>query len=691
MTTRTLLFKMPAIASRDRAKIIVANKFSLMAINRSYHLCIWLLLCAPSLNAQLFTERAAEMGIEHHTYEPSAMGGGVAIFDFDNDGHEDLYLTGGDAPDQLYQNQGDGTFVDVTRSMRITAFSIVTTMGVTAGDFDNDGFTDLFVTTTGTDRNYLLRNVEGEHFQDVSLPAGIRHEAWSTSAAMADYDGDGDLDIYVGNYVAFSAEPFEENITDPEVDFLYRNNGDGTFSLQPSPLLETEAGCTLATSFSDYDRDGRPDLFVLNDFGDFYQPNKLLRQTLGTDAFTEVGEVANFNAAINSMGISAGDINGDGLLDYYVTNINENPLHISGPDGTFTDRSAELGVNYGFGVSWGTVFTDVDNDGYLDLFFANGDLSESTANTFNNLFLGNGPGLPFTEASAELSNPEENKARGVAMGDLDNDGFPDLVVSNVRVSAAHGVSSKVYHNRSSTNNNWLSFSLEGVSSNRSALGAMVEVYHDGRSQMRELSGGGSYLSSNSLQLSFGLGEETAVDSVVVHWPQPGVREVLGPLYANQHYVLRQGERARIRGTAIAWLCPGGTRFVAGADRTEAGVYRQVIAGPELDTVLITNLKLRQADPVACPPVPDAITDISLFPNPARNAFTIQLPGGTMAGRMPLRIYASDGRLAWERTIDISPADLRVPVDGLQGLASGVYVLTIEIGGDAYRQRMVIVD
>jgi len=175
-----------------------------MTLPRFNRICplLWLLLpCASGLEAQLFTERAAAMGVEHHTYEPSAMGGGVAIFDFDNDGYEDLYLTGGDAPDKLYHNQGDGTFADVSRAMRITAFSIVTTMGVTAGDVDNDGFTDLFVTTTGSDRNYLLRNVEGKYFQDVSLPAGIRHAAWSTSAAMADYDGDGDLDIYVGNYV----------------------------------------------------------------------------------------------------------------------------------------------------------------------------------------------------------------------------------------------------------------------------------------------------------------------------------------------------------------------------------------------------------------------------------------------------------------------------------------------------------
>ncbi|MEM9525846.1 MAG: CRTAC1 family protein, partial [Bacteroidota bacterium] len=578
-----------------------------------------------NLQAQLFSEQAVELGIEHHAFEATAMAGGLAIFDFDNDGYEDIYFTGGDAPDKLFHNQGNGHFVDVTQSMRLTVFNIVTTMGVVTGDIDNDGYTDLFVTTTGQDHCYLLRNVAGKYFEDISLAAGIRHEAWSTTATMADYDEDGDLDIYVGNYVTFSEQPFEHNITNPEADFFYRNEGDGTFSLQESLLGEDQAGCTLVTAFSDYDRDGDQDLFVLNDFGDFYEPNKLLNNGPEHGAFSEIGVAANVNAAINSMGIAAGDINEDGRLDYYVTNIGQNPFYLSNPNGGFTDLATDFGVNDGEEISWGTVFTDVDNDGILDLFFANGDLSQSTVNADNKLFLGNGPALPFTDVSEELLTPGRNKARGVAVGDLNNDGYPDIAVSNVRVSRAHGVSSRVYLNGGTPGNNWLSLSLEGTTSNRSAYGALVEVFVAGRRQLRELSGGGSYLSSNSSRLIFGLGEATGIDSIIIYWPAPGGREVLTALNANNNYVLKQGEPLLIKTTAMEWLCPGASKFLAGAEQTEPGIYRDVIAGDNLDTLRITRLSLREDGIPDCTQISSVADDVLVYPNPVQNSFTINFP------------------------------------------------------------------
>ena len=653
-------------------------------------LLLSIILAAGVLNAQRFSERALAIGVDHYTDEPSAMGGGVAIFDFDNDGFEDLYLTGGDAADQLYHNLGDGTFEDVSHVMRLTAFNIVTTMGVTVGDVDNDGFDDLFVTTAEDDRNYLLRNVEGRYFQDISLAAGIRHEAWSTTAAMADYDGDGDLDIYVSNYLDFSARPFEENILSPAPDFLYRNEGNGTFQLLDGPLQGNEAGCTLVSHFSDFDRDGDPDLFILNDFGDFYQPNKLLLLDAGNDSFRETGLMAGFRAAINSMGIAASDLNGDGLLDYYVTNIGQNPLYLSTGDGSFTNLGAEMGVNYGFGVSWGTVFTDVDNDGYEDLFFANGDLSRSAVSTPNNLFLGAGPGLPFLEASTELPNPEVNKGRGVSSGDFNNDGQPELVVSNVRVSPAHGANSKIYWNEGPPTHHWLSLLLEGVSSNRSAIGSIVEVYAGGRRQIRELSSGGSYLSCSSQRLSFGLGQYEVADSVVIHWPRPGGRQLLTGLWADRHYEIRQGEEARLRTLDTKKICPGESLFLENDFRTEAGVFRDVLPGINRDTVLITRLIIGESGSATCPVITDANEELLLFPNPVRRPFTLRLPVALESSNtVKVRIYAADGRAVRQVSLAVSVGERELRVENTGNLPSGIYLVRVWADEVVYQCSMAL--
>ena len=209
----------------------------------NYFGLILLFLFHKNLQAQIFVERAMELGIEHHMYDPSAMGGGVAIFDFNNDGFEDIYFTGGLNEDKLFENLGDGTFSDVTKKMRITAFSIVKTMGVVAGDIDNDGFTDLLVTTAEGHPCYLLKNEGGEYFTNISKAAGIDHIAWSMTATMADYDLDGDLDIYVGNYVEFSEVPFDQNITNAAEDFFYQNNGNSTFEKLENPLAYDKRGC----------------------------------------------------------------------------------------------------------------------------------------------------------------------------------------------------------------------------------------------------------------------------------------------------------------------------------------------------------------------------------------------------------------------------------------------------------------
>ncbi len=507
-----------------------------------------LLLCSITsfgpLHTQQFVERALSLGIDHYTYDPTGMAGGVAVFDYNNDGWPDIYLTGGLDPDRLYENQGDGSFRDVSRERRIDGLRSLNTMGVVAGDLNNDGYTDLLLTTGQGDHCHLLLNEGGQSFIDRSSAAGIIHRAWSSSATLADYDGDGDLDIYVGNYVNYNALPFEQHITGAEPDFLYRNEGGLQFSLIDTPLLAEQAGCTLATLFSDYDDDGAADLFVLNDFGDLYEPNNLLRNTGGVSnpPFERVSERTGMRAAINAMGISSGDLNSDGRLDYYVTNIGDNRLYLSQSDGTFTESARQYYVNDGSGSSWGTVLQDLNNDGYLDLYVNKGFLYALDVPQYNRVYLSRGKELLFDDESRDLILPATvaNKARGAAYGDLDRDGDLDLVVAGVRLDPAHTARALIYTNTVQTNAHWVQLHLQGTQANTSAIGARVAVYTPDRTIARELTAGGSYLSSHDPVLHFGLGSSSTVDSIVIVWPAPGTKEVLQLPTLDARYTLVEG-------------------------------------------------------------------------------------------------------------------------------------------------------
>ncbi|MEM9260832.1 MAG: ASPIC/UnbV domain-containing protein, partial [Bacteroidota bacterium] len=315
--------------------------------------------------------------------------------------------------------------------------------------------------------------------------------------------------------------------------------------------------------------------------------------------------------------------------------------------------------------------------------------SQSTANADNKLFLGNGPDLPFTDLSEELRTSGRNKARGAAVGDLNNDGYPDLVVSNVRVSRAHGVSSRVYLNEGTAGNNWLALNLVGTTSNHSAYGALVEVYVAGRRQLREVSGGRSYLSSNSARISFGLGEATTVDSMIVYWPAPGGREVLTALNANNNYVLTQGEPLLIETTATEWLCPGASKFLAGAEQTEPGIYQDIVTGPSLDTLRITRLKLWEEGEQDCAPIAPPSEGVLIYPNPVRHSFTVIFSGPvTVSETAEVRLYSTDGRLAFQRILPVVENSQDLEVAGVETLPTGVYLLSLQLGEIAIRQRLV---
>ena len=484
---------------------------------------------------QAFEERAPDSGIDHYALDRTGMAGGVAIIDYDNDGWPDVYLTGGESADRLYRNRGNGTFTDVSGSTRIAGLAGLRTMGVVAADFDADGYTDLLLTTAAGDHCHLLHNEAGRYFSDRSAAAGLRERAWSSSATVADYDADGDLDLYVGNYVAYSALPFEEHITAPEADFLYRNEGGLRFTRVTLPT--GEPGCTLATLFSDYDGDGLADLLVLNDFGDFYTPNRLYRNTVGD--FSDVSEPTGMRAAMNAMGIASGDLNADGRPDYYVTNIGDNRLYLSQSDGSFREAARQYGLNDGSGMSWGTVLQDFNNDGLLDLFAGKGYLYDQDVAQYNRLYLSRDSLLQLDDHSRDLLVAGvTNKARGAAYGDLDKDGALDLVVAGVRFRPEHTARALVYFGVVSANN-WLAVQLDGGGDNREGIGARLRLYTDHGIQYREQTIGGSYLSSHSAVLHFGLGRTATVDSLVVDWPLPGSRQVYFPPAVNTTYRLAQ--------------------------------------------------------------------------------------------------------------------------------------------------------
>lgn len=559
-------------------------------INIYYLIITFLYLTTPHLQAQqIFVEKSGDLGINHYAIDPNAMGGGVAIFDFNNDGFEDIYLTGGINDDKLYENLGDATFKDVTAEKGISFFNLVKTMGVVTGDIDNDGYSDLFITTAENGHCYLLKNERGTSFRDISTAAGITHESWSTTATMADYDLDGDLDIYVGNYVSYNALPFEDNITNAEPDFFYQNNGNGTFTRIENPLSEEKAGCTLVTSFSDFDQDGDSDLFVLNDFGDFYQSNKLLSNNFPYTTFNEITDTSNMNAEINSMGIAIGDFNEDGNFDYYITNIGNNILYKGNNNQMFTNISDIENVNDGTGVSWGTAFLDANNDSYLDLFVAKGTLASIDIPQKNKFYLRNSQGT-FEDISEIQMLDDPNRARGMSFGDLNNDGKPDLVVCNIKVEPENQGGTLVYlNNNDSTGFNWTKISLQGVDNNKNAYGSIVKVYINDRQLIREVSAGHSYLSQYSPTAHFGLGNATKIDSIVVEWPGKKTKNTHKDLDINQTYkIIENGELYAFESLKLT-LAVGESVFLEGAEQTQSGIYRDTILTVSPKLIRITKL------------------------------------------------------------------------------------------------------
>ncbi len=490
-----------------------------------------LILVSPFVYSQVFNEISKSAGIDYAQVFEQLMGGGIAFFDANNDGFDDLYLTGGILSDKLYLNQKDGTFLDVSDFALPNVFEGITTTGVTTGDIDNDGTREIVVTVFDGPNLLLQQQADGNYI-NIAVEANLTESTVSMAASFGDVNLDGYLDLYIANYMIEQQFQFNEKNEvigfDPicESDLFYLNNGDNTFT-EVSNLYGTNLeGCALAVTFSDIDGDSDQDIIIANDFGEWHLPNSLFRNNLPMETFDDIGVESNMNAQMYGMGIAKGDYDRDGYVDYYITNIGRNRLFNNKGEGIFEDETTASQVEdiYEsdlFATGWGTAFADVDNDGWLDLYVSNGEIPSvdfitNNISNPNRLFLNNGDGT-FTEVGDEANVNDDGRGRGMAISDFDRDGDVDILAAIVKPVESDNGHVLLYENQTITSNHWINVKLEGSSINRDAFGSKVTVFVNGKGMIREIDGGSSHSSQNSSVLHFGLGPQAVIDSLVIDW------------------------------------------------------------------------------------------------------------------------------------------------------------------------------
>jgi hypothetical protein len=478
-------------------------------------------------------------------YLPESTGPGCAFLDYDNDGWMDIYLVNSgrckfftpSTPlrNALYRNNRDGTFTDVTEKAGVAGGGYG--MGVAVGDYDGDGFPDMFVTQYG--RSILYHNNGNGTFTDVTERAGLKVEGWASSAVWFDYDNDGRLDLFVCQFINF-AEPRGCGLAfdgkrhyciprsfDPMPSWLFHNNGDGTFTdVSKESGIASHLGKAWGVVATDIANDGRMDLFVANDtVANFLFINR------GGGKFEEVGLVADVAYSAegrprSGMGVDSADFNQDGWMDLFVANIDQEifSLYQNNHDGTFDDLAMPWGVGMPtrWMSGWGLKFFDYDNDGNLDLFLANGfpdDLVEQFSGEVKYqepLLLFHNEGNRFQNVSTEAG-PVFGKsfaARGLAIGDFNNDGATDVLI------AVNDGAPLLLRNHAGARNHWLGVKLVGKTSNPDAIGARLTYQAGDLRRSRMKVGGGSFMSSHDPRMVLGMGQRPKVDWLEVKWPMP---------------------------------------------------------------------------------------------------------------------------------------------------------------------------
>jgi hypothetical protein len=520
-----------------------------------------------------FTDVTSSLGVSFHYisshtekhYLPETMGAGVALFDYDNDGKLDVFFVNG-APihdptakgtipqkagpsdwNRLYHQKPDGTFEDVTEKAGLQGSGYG--MGVAVGDYDNDGYEDLYVTALGG--NKLYHNNGDGAFTDVTDKAGVAGSGWSTSAMWLDLDGDGLLDLVVLRYLQWDFDDIwcgehkeghrsycHPDYFQPISPLVFHNDGNGHFSEVSQKIGLSKPGKGLGLAMADYDGDGHIDIVVANDsMFEFLYHNK------GNGTFEEVGLASGIAAdgdgrTYAGMGVDFSDYNNDGLPDLLITDLANQmyALYRNNGDGTFTyvTYDSDLGRITRFHSGWGVRFVDYDNDGWKDLLIAQGHDLDTVELNYPNLhyrepmLLVRNAGKGFVDVSAESGEVFHQPwlGRGMAIGDIDNDGRLDAVVTT-NDGPVH-----ILHNETPTANHWLTLKLVGHKSNRDAIGAEVRLTTQTGKQSAMVTTGSSYLSSSDKRVHFGLGGDSFVQFIEIHWPS-GIVQSLKNVPADQ--------------------------------------------------------------------------------------------------------------------------------------------------------------
>lgn len=515
----------------------------------------------------IFTHRNAASPAKHML---ETMGSGVGLLDFDRDSYVDVYLADGarhvspgisGGSGRLFRNVGGKQFADVTPTSGIKTPDMYG-MGVAVADYDNDGLQDLYL--TGYPRNYLFRNTGDGHFQDQTQFAGVRADGWSTCAVFFDFDRDGLLDLYVCRYVKYNPrnEPYcgikkegwktycLPDVFDSASGILYHNVGDGKFKeITEEARVHAPYAKSLGVAVSDYDRDGWPDLFIAND-----RVRNLLFRNLGHGKFEEIAELAgvaysDHGVARAGMGVDFADYDNDGRPDVLVTNFETEGAAIFRQisPARFEDvatRSEVYRRTYPF-VGFGAKFVDLDNDGYRDIVITNGHVTDNIELYKDNsaypqpkLVFRNKSGSGFSLVNGAIAGGKSSVARGAAFGDLDNDGRVDVIISN------NGGSVELLRNESASDSHWLALDLVGRESNRDGIGARLELEAGALKQIHEVGGAGSYLSANDLRVYFGLADEEKVNKLVINWPS-GHEQIIADLPAERCYQVIEGRAHKV--------------------------------------------------------------------------------------------------------------------------------------------------
>ncbi|MGQ8338590.1 CRTAC1 family protein [Sunxiuqinia sp. A32] len=489
------------------------------------------------------------IGSEHLENIVESVGGGAAFLDYDKDGFIDLYVCSGtwiegfsksEKPEhlpgnKLYHNLQNGTFEDVTDQAKVG--SPMYSMGVTVGDYNNDGYPDIYVSNYGS--NTLYKNNGNGSFSEVTKKANVGGgNECSVGAVWFDYDNDGLLDLYVGNYLSFdpdynyyyAPDGFPGPLAyDSQVDVLYHNRGDGTFEDVTEQMgIMDEDGRAMGVGAADYDEDGYVDVYVANDHTVNY-----LWHNDGGKSFTDKGTMSGTGfsqagEATVSMSVDFADFNSDGKLDMFISDDNYCSLYENLGNGIFSDKSYVSGISVASGqfVGWSSSFFDYDNDGDADLFKTNGELKHAYGmedQIFENLGQGK-----FDDVSVGLGKyfEEEFVGRGACLGDYDNDGDVDIYVVNLDSEG------KFLRNNKGNNNNWIILDLVGTTSNWDGIGCRVKVVTGEKVQIAQKKSTTGYLSQNDPRIHFGLGKDQMIDKIEVIWPS-GKTQVFENVKVNQ--------------------------------------------------------------------------------------------------------------------------------------------------------------